>query len=395
MRTARTSEAGSKVRQRPGGSSVPAVAGARTPYAPPHPHAAPLGRAVDLPPGVRSTSIQTERIRLHCLEAGPEDGELVVLVHGIVSTSRWFDHLLGRFPDRYRVLAPDMRSAGATERLPIDATRGMRDWADDLHALVTAEAPERPVHLVGWSAGGAAAATYALEHPLASLTLVAPVPPYGYGAAKVDGSPAFPDFAGSGAALAAPDLVARLQARDRSAESPFSPRNLLAGLWRADDRDAEREEALLDELFTIDVGVDGYPGDVAPSANWPGFAPGSRGLLNAYSPRFCDWSGIVDLDPKPPVLWTYGDADPVISEASPLETGTLGQLGFIAAWPGPDVIPPQPMLTQTRAVLDRYAASGGRVEVEVFAGSGHTPFVDSADAWLARVVRFLDSTDRG
>ena len=72
--------------------------------------------------------------------------------------------------------------------------------------------------------------------------------------------------------------------------------------------------------------------------------------------------------------------------------GTLGQLGAIPDWPGEDVIPPQPMVSQIRAVLERYAADGGRVEAELFEGSGHFPPIDAAERWSARFFGFLEST---
>lgn len=347
---------------------------------------------MDLLPGVRSATVQTERLRVHYLEAGPEDGVPVVLVHGNLSTSRFYERVLAGLGAGYRGIAPDMRGFGNSEPLPLDATRGLGDWADDLRSLVEALGLDRPPHLTGWSTGGAAVATYALAHPAASLTLVDPVSPYGYGAVRLDGTPCWPDWAGSGGGTANPEFVARLRAGDRSDESPSSPRNVLNALyWRPDHREPrEREDVLVDEVLKSRIGDDGYPGDSTPSDNWPGTAPGTRGILNALSPQYCDWSRIVGLDPKPPLLWTYGDADVVIADGSPLEMGTLGSLGVVPGWPGADVVPPQQMVTQTRQVLDRYAAAGGRVEVEVFPGAGHTPFVDAADAWLARFRRFLD-----
>ena len=102
--------------------------------------------------------LRTSRMETAYLESGPQDGIPVVLVHGNLSTGRFFEHLFAGAPDRYRLIAPDMRGFGDSEPLPIDATRGLRDWADDTHALVEALGIERPVHLVGWSTGGAAIA---------------------------------------------------------------------------------------------------------------------------------------------------------------------------------------------------------------------------------------------
>ena len=41
------------------------------------------------------------------------------------------------------------------------------------------------------------------------------------------------------------------------------------------------------------------------------------------------------------------------------------------SWPGADVLPPQPMVAQTRAVLDRYAEQGGDLREVALDGVGH------------------------
>ncbi|MCW5853210.1 MAG: alpha/beta fold hydrolase, partial [Anaerolineae bacterium] len=105
-------------------------------------------------PGVRSQTLATDRLRMHYLEAGPEDGIPVVLIHGNLATARFYEHLFPGAPDRYRFIAPDMRGFGDTEPAPLDATRGLGDWADDTYSLVKALGITRPVHLVGWSTGG-------------------------------------------------------------------------------------------------------------------------------------------------------------------------------------------------------------------------------------------------
>jgi pimeloyl-ACP methyl ester carboxylesterase len=343
-------------------------------------------------PGIRSASVDTDRIRMHYLESGPADAAPVVMVHGNLSTCRFYEHLMPELP-QYRVIAPDMRGFGRSEPAPLDATRGLADWADDLFALVRALEIEQPVHLVGWSTAGAAIARYAMDRPVASLTFLDPVSPHGYGGTRADGTPCFPDFAGSGGGTANPEVVQRLAAGDASDESPFSIRNVMNAFYFAPTHrePPEREDLLVAEILLTVTGHDNYPGDAVPSDNWPGMAPGTSGILNALSPKYCDWTGIVDIDPKPPVLWTHGSADLVVADGSPLEMGTLGASGAVPGWPAADAYPPQPMVSQIRDVLDRYAAAGGSVRAEMFDGSGHGPHMDAREKWLAVFTEFLSS----
>ena len=337
--------------------------------------------------------VDSGRLRTHFTESGPEDGIPVVLLHGNLSTGRFYEHLFEGAPDRYRLIAPDMRGFGDSEPLPIDATRGLRDWADDTHALVEALGIARPLHLVGWSTGGPAIAAYAADRPVASLTFIDPVSPYGFGGTRRDGTPCSPDFAGSGGGTGNPDFIQRLAAGDRSAEAPTSPRNVMTSSYWAPTHEEPRLEELLDEMLKSLTGDDGNPGDATPSESWPGVAPGTRGILNALSPKYCNWAGIVDLDPKPPILWTHGTEDIVVADGSPWEMGKLGSLGAVPGWPGEDVFPPQPMVSQIRAVLERYRDAGGRAEMETFEGSGHFPPIDAAERWSALFFGFLRSVE--
>src|SRR6185312_7270343 len=116
---------------------------------------------MDLLPGVRSRTAATDRLRVHWIESGPADGVPVVLLHGNLSTGRFYEHLMPGAPAGLRLIAPDMRGFGDTERVPIDAARGLRDWADDTFSLIKKLGITRPVHLVGWSTGGAAIGNYA------------------------------------------------------------------------------------------------------------------------------------------------------------------------------------------------------------------------------------------
>ena len=351
---------------------------------------------MDLLPGVRSERTTTDRLAMHHIESGPADGVPVVLVHGNLSTGRFYEHLMPGAPGRFRIIAPDMRGFGDTEHVPIDATRGLRDWADDIHALLTALDVREPVHLAGWSTGGAAVMAYAAERPVASVTLIDPVSPYGFGGVKAGGTPCFPDHAGSGGGTGSPDFTRRIAEADRSGEDSASPRNVMrTSYWApAHTEPREREDLLLDEILKSQTGDDGYPGDATSSPNWPTVAPGTRGILNALSPKYCDWSGIAGLDPKPPVLWTHGTADIIVADGSVWEMGTLGKMAAVPGWPGEDVFPPQPMVSQIRAVLEGYRKAGGRVEIEMFEGSGHFPPIDAARRWSEVFFGFLDSVER-
>jgi pimeloyl-ACP methyl ester carboxylesterase len=188
-----------------------------------------------------------------------------------------------------------------------------------------------------------------------------------------------------------PEFVSRLADGDAGSSSALSFRNTMNALyWAPSHREPrEREDLLVAEVLRSRIGDDGYPGDAAPSANWPGTAPGTRGILNALSPKNCDWSRIVELDPKPRVLWTHGSRDLIISDTSALEMGTLGRLGAVPGWPGEQAYPPQPMVTQIADVLRRYADAGGKVRTEIFEGSGHFPVADAAEAWRAVFLEFL------
>ncbi len=350
---------------------------------------------MNLLPGVRSHLIATDRLRMRFIESGPADGIPVVLLHGNLSTGRFYEHLFPGAPDRYRLIAPDMRGFGDTDKEPIDPTRGLRDWADDTNALIRALGITRPIHLAGWSTGGAAIAAYAESYPVASLTFIDPVSPYGFGGTQPDGSHCFADYAGTGGGTGNPEFTQRLAAGDRSAESPLSPRNVMnSSYWSPNHREpADREDILVDEILKSVTGNDGYPGDLTPSPNWPGIAPGTRGILNALSGKYCNWSDIVDLDPKPPILWTHGSADIVVADGSAWEMGMLGKLGYIPGWPGEEIFPPQPMISQIRAVLTGYQHAGGRVIMEIFEGSGHFPPIDATERWSKLFFDFLASVE--
>ena len=99
------------------------------------------------------------------------------------------------------------------------------------------------------------------------------------------------------------------------------------------------------------------------------------------------------VQPKPPVLWMRGAADLVVSDSAMWDIAALGAMGFVPGWPGADECPAQPMLQQTRAVLDKYQANGGTYRAEVIADAGHCPFIEKPTEFNALFHGFLKEAD--
>jgi pimeloyl-ACP methyl ester carboxylesterase len=353
--------------------------------------------ATNLLPGLTSSKLTTARLGTHLLSSGAPGGELVVFIHGNVSSGRFYEELMAAMPPRYRCIAPDLRGYGGSDRAPIDATRGLRDFSDDLYALLSYPGMlpgGLKAHLVGWSAGGGVAMQFTIDHPelVASLVLMAPMSPYGFGGTKgLEGTPCWPDFAGCGGGGANPEFVKRLAAHDTSEESDFSPRKVMNQFYFKPPFRVprEREDVLVSEMLKMAVGDGVYPGDMQPSSNWPGVGPGPRGMNNAISGRYCNLSALVEVAPRPPILWIRGAEDQIVSDTSLFDFGMLGKLGLVPGWPGEAVFPPQPMVGQARALLDKYRARGGSVREEVLPGVGHSPHIEAPEAFRTLLFDFL------
>jgi pimeloyl-ACP methyl ester carboxylesterase len=331
------------------------------------------------------TFIETARLRLHALVSGSADAEPVLFIHGNGSSSRFWEETMRALPPAFRAIAPDLRGYGETDPLPVDATLGLDDMVHDLLALV-AQLGLAHYHVVGHSMGGGIAMKLVIANPAAvrSLTLVDTMSPYGYSGSKgEEGAPVCEDGAPAGAAGVNPEFVKALAAGDRGLENPMSPRNVLRQFYVKPGFVPANEEALLDSMLSMRVGPDHYPGDFTPSANWPGAAPGTKGIVNAFSRHYFDASALADITPQPPVLWIRGADDLVVSDMAFWDIAALGAMGYVPGYPGVELCPPQPMLAQTRAVLARYAANGGRWREEVIADAGHSPFIEQPEAFNA------------
>jgi epoxide hydrolase 4 len=113
-------------------------------------------------PAIEDLDLVANGIRFHALASGPEDGSLVVLLHGFPELARSWRHQLPALGAAgYRAVAPDMRGYGDTDlQGPYDVGTLVRD----VTGLVEGLGRERTV-VVGHDWGGAVAWAVAARHP--------------------------------------------------------------------------------------------------------------------------------------------------------------------------------------------------------------------------------------
>jgi pimeloyl-ACP methyl ester carboxylesterase len=348
-------------------------------------------------PGIEAHEIASNRITTRVLSSGPVDGEPVLFLHGNLTSATWWETTMLRLPPRFRGIAPDQRGFGAAEPgATIDATDGLGDLATDALALLDHLGVDR-AHVVGNSMGGGVVWRLIADAPdrISTVTQVAPGSPFGFGGTSdEEGKPCWDDFAGSGGGLINPQLVERLQSGDDGLDSPFSPRSALRTLLVVPGSIPENEDALVASMLSTHLGQEDYPGDMTPSSNWPFVAPGTHGVNNALSPKYTGdlVERLVAADPKPPVAWIRGELDKIVADNAASDPGTLGAFGLIPGWPGADAYPSQPMLAQTRHVLNRYREAGGSYEETVIEGTAHVPFIEDPTKFDAVFHAHIDNT---
>jgi len=117
-------------------------------------------------------------------------------------------------------------------------------------------------------------------------------------------------------------------------------------------------------------------------------------ILNACSPKYCDWSGIVNIDPKPPVLWTHGTADIVIADGSAWEMEPSARWAQSPAGRERTCFLPS-RWSRRFATCSSDTEGRSRVQMEMLEGSGHGPLFDAAERWSELFYTFLVSAEQG
>ena len=106
--------------------------------------------------------LEVNGVRLHCVVEG--EGPLVLLLHGFPETSRAWRKQIPALAERFRVVAPDLRGYGGSDKPKGIAAYRTSVVADDIAALIRAFGAER-AHVVGHDWGGGVAWTLAIQRP--------------------------------------------------------------------------------------------------------------------------------------------------------------------------------------------------------------------------------------
>jgi len=241
--------------------------------------------------------------------------------------------------------------------------------------------------------GGGIVMQYAIDYPdeIASISLINPLSPYGYSGTKdSNGTLANECSSGTGAASTNPHFVSALKDKITDSANPIAATSVLKTLFAPDYiLDQALAELFVNGMFDMAIGDDYYPGNSIPCAVWPFMAPGDRGICNTMSPKYVNLSSIVNITPKPPILWFRGEKDAIVSDTCKLDIGFLGSLGYVPGWPGNEEYPAQPMVTQTRTVLETYKENGGFYEEYIFQDAGHSPNIENFDEFNIQLTSFI------
>jgi pimeloyl-ACP methyl ester carboxylesterase len=238
--------------------------------------------------------------------AGPEDGPVVLLLHGFPQTSRcWTAQLDALAVAGYRAVAVDQRGYSPGARPDDPAAYAMAHLVDDVLGFVDALGVDR-VDLVGHDFGGSVAWTVAGHHPdrLRSLTVASTPHPLAFVRAYQAGS-------GSTAAATA---TAEARSSDQNRRSGYmrtfreAPRGQVEAQLLADDAAGLRGVYAGLPEATIDAHVRDMsePGALVAAVDW--YRAMSAKASAAVPPCAV------------PTLYVWSDADPAIGRDAALAT---------------------------------------------------------------------------
>jgi len=116
-------------------------------------------------PQFKSEFAEVNNVKLHYIKAGPEDGKLIVFLHGFPQFwYMWRDQLLDLSKD-YLAVAPDMRGYNTSSKPEEIEQYQPHHIVEDIRALVEEHFGRKNFILVGHDWGGVIAFPFANMHP--------------------------------------------------------------------------------------------------------------------------------------------------------------------------------------------------------------------------------------
>lgn len=228
--------------------------------------------------------------------------QVVVLVHGNMTSSQHWDVLIDALDPKYKLYALDLRGFG--ESSYHTRVQGIADFAADLRGFVDALGLET-FHLVGWSTGGAICMQFVADNPgyCEKLILLASASTRGYpfSGTKADGTP---------------DLQTRLQSieevendagKTKAVQGLYDTQNRegLKGLWNALIYTHKQPDEKKYDEYVSDMLTQRNLADVYHSLNTFNISNVHNGLSQGTNQA---------KDVTIPVLILRGDRDYVVSE---------------------------------------------------------------------------------
>jgi len=218
--------------------------------------------------------VQAGPWRTRVLQAGPADGEALILMAGTGGHLEAYAHNIAAFAERYRVIAYDYPGHGYTTQASADLE--LPDYVDHLASLMDALGVGT-AHLVGESLGGWVAVKFAAAHPGRTLKLVLNTP---------------------GGTMARPEVMERIRSLSQAAADDPTQERIRARLeWLMAD-----PATVTDELIAIRRAIYAQPG----------FAESMRHILCLQDPEIRHRNLITDAELAAVphgalVVWTSND----------------------------------------------------------------------------------------
>lgn len=261
-------------------------------------------------PEIRTIQLHREDLVFDALDAGPADGELVLLLHGFPTTPYGFRPQLTALAEAgYHAVAPLQRGYSDGARPTEDAEYQVLTLADDVAAMADDLGADH-FHLVGhdWGGGIAWAAAFTHADRLLSLTSISTPHPEALRAAMTDPNGEQASLSTYTKLLRADDAVERLLADDAA---------LLKVFYGYPDR--ARELGTLDDVGFA-VGVE--DAEAIPQSHVDAYLDvvGAPAALDAGLAYYREnWGGLEDpegdlsaLSITVPTLFVWGAKDPAL-----------------------------------------------------------------------------------